>query len=199
MAVTALRCRRCSRMERPVLMPAAIEVPPPARRRSTATLASFFPAASIRRRRSTLVAALLNATTLTRSEGPAWSTTKRTALCTCWSFCPLMEPLTSRMQTKSMGWRCASCASSGFSGPGAAPACTVTRPKTSCDFPTGSAEYSTRALSDTMPSALTSGSGSAAASGAAAAGRASIGSSSAKSPAASGRPTPLVPVRVERG
>mmetsp|Transcript_66687 Transcript_66687/g.204001 ORF Transcript_66687/g.204001 Transcript_66687/m.204001 type:complete len:272 (-) Transcript_66687:102-917(-) len=157
MAETGFRWRRASATCRAVSRPLAIEVPPPALSRSAAMFASFLPAPSMRRSRNSRRADVLNVTRLSRSSGRLSSATKRTAPCTRRNFSPLMEPLTSSTQIRSIGWRGSSAAPAAAGG--AAAACNVTMPKTSCARPRGKARYSTRASIVKGPAARTSGSG----------------------------------------
>mmetsp|Transcript_58402 Transcript_58402/g.170805 ORF Transcript_58402/g.170805 Transcript_58402/m.170805 type:complete len:253 (-) Transcript_58402:202-960(-) len=176
MADTLFRCRRCSMTARPASRPLAMSVPPPAVSRSVAAEASLLPSASMRRRRHCLSELWWKETMLTRSAGSACSMTKRTASCSRRIFSPIMEPLTSKTQTTSMGWRrAASCDT-------ASAALMVTRPKTFCVLQHGRAEYSTRVLRVMVPELAEATSGSGCASHAATAPETASSSSSAKPP-----------------
>mmetsp|Transcript_71026 Transcript_71026/g.169475 ORF Transcript_71026/g.169475 Transcript_71026/m.169475 type:complete len:206 (-) Transcript_71026:189-806(-) len=158
MADTLLRCRLCSSTCKPRSRPCAMRVPPPARIRRVATVASSWPSRSMRRSRSWRSAPELKVTRLRRSFGNASPTMKRTAAFrSSILFWLPMEPETSSTHTISMGLRSLVAAAA----PAAAPACTVTKPKTLCTASLGMAEYSTRVLNVSGPSWHTSGSGSA--------------------------------------
>mmetsp|Transcript_12960 Transcript_12960/g.26976 ORF Transcript_12960/g.26976 Transcript_12960/m.26976 type:complete len:203 (+) Transcript_12960:513-1121(+) len=155
MAETGFRCRRRSATSSAVSRPPAIQVPPPADNCRVATLAASFPSLSMRRSLRGRSEEWLKVTMLRRSCGRLSLMTKRTASWTRRILSPVMEPLTSKTQMRSSGWRGSVVARAEVD----AFACKVTMPKMSCARPRGSALYSMRASIDKGPEPLTSGSG----------------------------------------